>query len=246
MQTDREIFIDIETIPDQRDGALAEYVAAVTAPAQYKKPESIQKWLDENSMSVGEQNWLKTSFDGGRGEIISIAWVVGDGVVGCVSRDITGKRKRNCREAAMLRQFFRRLEKQCGYALGGNRKWVGHNVQFDLRFLWQRCVALGVPGGIYVPWGKRHGSSQVYDTMEAWAGWREYIKLQKLAEILGVGDKLDDIDASQVWPMAQRGEINKITKYNRKDVVLTRRIYWKMIQRAALRADRKPRVSDYD
>lgn len=43
------IYFDLETIPGQAPGLLEEFAKKVTAPAQYKKPESIAEWLKECS-----------------------------------------------------------------------------------------------------------------------------------------------------------------------------------------------------
>ena len=75
----KTVFFDIETIPCQLPGVLDEFKAAVTAPAQYKKPESIAEWLKENRDSEGEAAWLKTSFDGGMGHVVCIGLAVDDG-----------------------------------------------------------------------------------------------------------------------------------------------------------------------
>ena len=56
----KTIFFDIETIPSQLPGIRDELASAVTAPAQYKKPESIAEWLkaglDAPEAFVGNAN----------------------------------------------------------------------------------------------------------------------------------------------------------------------------------------------
>ena len=47
--------------------------------------------------------------------------------------------------------------------------WIGHNiVSFDLRFLWQRCLVLGIRPPVPLPLEGRDGI--VTDTMIEWAG----------------------------------------------------------------------------
>ena len=48
------IYLDIETIPSQDPALLAKFRGEVTAPATYKKPESIAEWLAENADRVAQ------------------------------------------------------------------------------------------------------------------------------------------------------------------------------------------------
>ena len=73
------IVFDIETIPCQWPGILAEFAADVKAPATHKKPETIAAWLAENRESEAESAWLKTSFDGGMGQIVCLSWALDEG-----------------------------------------------------------------------------------------------------------------------------------------------------------------------
>lgn len=61
------LFIDIETIPSQKQGALEECRANIKAPGNMSKPETISAWMRENAESSAEDAWRKTALDGSRG-----------------------------------------------------------------------------------------------------------------------------------------------------------------------------------
>jgi predicted PolB exonuclease-like 3'-5' exonuclease len=211
------LYLDIETIPDQTPGALEEFQSAITAPGSYTKPESIQKWLFENREAEGEKAWLKTSFDGSRGEILCIGWVINNQPTKHLIRLKTG-------EAGLLQEFFEEIAplKQDEY------KIVGHNVKdFDLRFLFHRSVILGIKPTIDLGVGQRY-PAHVYDTMTEWAGFGNRISLDRLSKALGITCKSNDMDGSKVWPMAQAGLLAEIGNYCMEDVEAVRLVHQKM------------------
>jgi hypothetical protein len=71
-------YFDIETVPAQDPAIREELRAAVTAPGNYSKQESIDKWLADNRDKVGDEQWLKTSFDGGVGQCVCVCYAVND------------------------------------------------------------------------------------------------------------------------------------------------------------------------
>ena len=129
------VYFDIETVPCQLPGIKEEFAAAVTAPATHKKPETIAVWLAENRDSEAEAAYLKTSFDGGMGQVCCISLAVNDEapvsyVVHELSRD---------NETRMLEDFYSHLT-DIGRAI-----FIGHNIiGFDLPFLWKRSMVLGI------------------------------------------------------------------------------------------------------
>ena len=79
------LFIDIETIPQQPEAeAKTEIAKNIQAPAQMSKAETIAAWHAGEGSYAGvkdaliEETYRKTSFDGAKGEIISIAFAVDD------------------------------------------------------------------------------------------------------------------------------------------------------------------------
>lgn len=218
------VFIDIETIPDQSEGALQEFIDNVKAPASYKKQESIDKWLSENKEAAGKDAWLKTSFDGARGEIVSIAFAVNDSETVVFSRGLHGKS-----EADLLMRFNNELCESLD--LRGHIQspyFIGHNLKkFDLPFLFKRMVINGVKPDFKLKAHGRHGAD-MYDTMEAWAGFNGSISMDSLAKALGVQSKTEGMDGSKVWPEIEAGNHEKVAEYNMQDVEVTRNIYDKL------------------
>lgn len=220
-----ELFFDIETIPDQSDGAIEKYIALVKPPGQYKKQESIDAWMEENAAAAAVENWKKSALHGIGGQICSISWTFGDdepvGVVGD-ERDV-------------ILTFFLAIEEQVHAGEGAfpTIRWIGHNILgFDLRFLFQRCVIRDIAPPVHLPMDARQGSDKVYDTMEAWAGWKGYVKQDALLEALGIDMGADEdvagVDGSMVWDLYQSGQLERILKYNKLDVAKARALYRRM------------------
>jgi predicted PolB exonuclease-like 3'-5' exonuclease len=213
------LYLDLESIPDQTPGALEEFQSAITAPGSYTKPESIQKWLFDNREVEGEKAWLKTSFDGSRGEILCIGWTFNNEPVRYSIRKLGNS------EVDVLEDFYGNLATLDPLM---PIKIVGHNVKdFDLRFLFQRSVILGVQPSIDLGVGQRY-PAHVYDTMTEWAGFGNRISLDRLCKALGITCKSNDMDGSKVWPMAQAGLLAEIGNYCMEDVEAVRLVHQKM------------------
>ena len=75
------VYLDIETIPCQSPEYREEVRANITAPAQYKKPESIAEWIEKNGDAAADEIVAKTSFDPAHGHICTIGFAIGDGEV---------------------------------------------------------------------------------------------------------------------------------------------------------------------
>ena len=233
--TDKNIItIDIETIPDQRPDAFERYVSEVTPPANYKKPETIDKWMAENAEKVAEEQYVKTALNGLHGEICNIAFAVGMGDITSVGYETEGN------ERDILRVFWEQLME----AIRANNRpgewknieWVGHNLlEFDLRILHQRSIVNDYSPVLTIPVDERHGYGRVFDTMKGWAGWRGYVKLDELVDAFGIGlpdwPELEDaaaMDGSEVWSKFQAEDFRLIALYNSLDVWKTREVYRRM------------------
>ena len=218
------IMIDIETIPTQKEGAKEEIAKTIEAPAQMKKAETISEWHNGAGKYAGvkesaiEEAWRKTAFDGGRGEIISIAFS-SDEHVKCEYRELGGSEKE------VLEEVFYQIEELCEKAQHKSQPYfIGHNVSWDLKFIWQRAVILGVKPPFQLPFGGRH-KSDYYDNMQAWAGFGQRISQDNLAKALGIPEKPDDIDGSKVWDFVKAGNVKRVAEYNKYDVETVLAIY---------------------
>ncbi len=213
------VYFDIETIPNQRPETFEKLKEQVKAPASYKKPESIEKWLEENRYSAAQEALAKTSLDGGAGHVCTIGWAKNDGKIRVEHAETVAE------EHDILTAFFNDLSDYKSHTL------VGHNIaKFDIPFLLKRAVVLGVPLPPETafprdpkPWDKR-----VFDTMTAWAGARDMISMNRLCGILGIIGK-DDFDGSQVAQAWADGEHLRIAHYCSSDVDRTRQIHQKFL-----------------
>lgn len=214
------LFFDVETIPCQIPGIKAEFAAAVEAPGQYKKADSIAAWLNENRESEAEAAWLKTSFDGGMGQCCVIGFAIGDEAphayaVSDLSREA---------EVKMLQDFF------CAVTdAGAGTQFIGHNViGFDIPFLWKRAMVLGVKPPFNFPRNPKPWAESVADTMLLWdATQRAGGSMDRICRLMGIPGK-GDVSGADVWPMVKAGRISEVADYCRGDVERTRAMYKRM------------------
>lgn len=242
------IYLDIETIPDMRPGARDEQIKhaaenirvpngatkeSLAADLGITDKDEIKftprasldaRWITEVGPSQAEPEgdalWRKTALDGAKGQICCIGAASGDGP----PLAFTGE------EADVLRQFFQWFEKTYPHNAGVLRPpLVGHNViAFDLRFLLQRSIILGIKPPIWLPFDARPwDTDRVYDTMTQWAGHGGKISLDNLAAALGIPGK-NGIDGSMIYDMWAEGRIDEIAEYCIADVRITREIHRRM------------------
>lgn len=209
------IYFDIETIPCQNDQYLEVLKRKVKAPASYKKQESIDKWLSENRDSSAQEAMKKTSFDGGRGHVCTIAWAIDDGPMHVAHAETVGS------ETFVISEFFDAFDPYHSTTL------VGHNITgFDIGFLRKRAVALGIkmPDRQSFPRDPKPWDKSVNDTMTMWAGGTGKISMDELCNILGIEGK-DGFDGSMVADAWANGEHEKLKQYCRDDVYKVRKIH---------------------
>lgn len=196
MPIDNKIFLDIETLPPSTGGHFERIKAGVSAPANYKKPESIAEWMAANGDAVAREQFQRLALDGLYGEVCVVAFAVGDGPP-------THRSSHGADEQAMLRSIFADIDAQ---ATTGPSPYahkltvVGHNVgDFDLRFLMQRAVRyeIPVPASLRSAFDPEKGRYNIIDTMKTWGGFKGYVKLKDLSREL-CGDTSIDIDGADV------------------------------------------------
>ena len=216
----RFVYFDLETIPCQRPEYLDKLRSEVTAPGNLKKPESIEAWLSENRDNAALDALSKTSFDGGRGHVCTIAWAKNDSPIA------VRHAKTIADERAIISDFFADLDPFHSECL------VGHNITgFDLGFLRKRAIVLGIkmPDRTSFPRDPKPWDKTVLDTMTAWAGGTNRVSMNDLCDILGISGK-DGFDGSMVAAAWANGEHEKIAEYCRDDVARTREIHKRFIQ----------------
>lgn len=217
------LYIDIETIPSQASGAFQEVLDAVKPPGQYKKPESIEKWMDENAEDVAKEEYHKLGLHGISGEIISIAWAIDDGEVKVATRPGNS-------EVELLNLFFECIIheiRRIGEGEHARLTWIGHNVEFDLRYLKQRCLINNIKPPFIIPADAKHGFYSVFCTMKEWCGWKGYVSQDALCKAFSIEGK-SDLDGSEVYQAWLDGEYDRIRNYNINDVRIVRELYRRM------------------
>jgi hypothetical protein len=215
-----DIFLDIETIPNQSPEYRAKVRESIKPPAQFKKQDSIDAWMAENAESATDEVIAKTSFDPAYGHICCIGWAVGDEKPNAFDVVSVGQ------EASVLEDFFHVVSLDAGVHMV---RWIGHYISgFDLRFLLNRAIVLGVklPSAMILPRDIKPWSDNVFDTMTAWSGVKDRISQDNLAQALGLAGK-GDFDGSMVAEAWANGEHAKIADYCRSDVETVRAIYRK-------------------
>lgn len=221
-----KLFIDIETLPTT-DGSVIEAIAAkITAPANYKKPESIAEWERENKAQAVLDAVAKTSVDGMYGRICCICYAFDDGEVFSVHGND---------EKTLLEQFYSHVYDKTTDEVGGYltdipTTVVGHNVAgFDLPFLKHRSIINGVkpPAAILKAMNARPWDNCIADTMLMWSSdSQKRASMDKLCQALGMDGK-GDFDGSMVaatWPT----DPHVVVEYCCADVERTRSLYYRM------------------
>jgi DNA polymerase elongation subunit (family B) len=216
------LYLDIETIPSQSPEVHARIAETIKPPANYKKAETIAVWEQHEKLAAVKEAIAKTSFDGSVGHICCIGWAWElDGVQVAWMEDVGDERKLLADALASI-----------GNRLDGIR-WhqpviVGHNVaNFDIRFIWQRAIVLGIPMPRWFPRDPKPWGNEIFDTMMAWDPKR-FISMDNLALSLGMDGK-GDIDGSMIADLWAKGEHQKIADYCKADVERTRKIHHRMM-----------------
>lgn len=211
-----EIFLDIETIPEQpEDEAKARIAEGISAPATMSKPETIADWHAGAGKYAGakdaaiEETYRKTAFDGTYGSVCSICAYVDDHWL------ITPDTNEHEIVGTFVEWVAARMKAK--YHHTQSPYFIGHNITFDLKFLWQRCVILGIKPPFSLPFDGRH-NKDFFCTMQGWAGFRGHIGQSRLAKALKLPPKPDDIDGSNVWDHYKAGNLQRIAEYNKHDV----------------------------
>jgi 3'-5' exonuclease len=234
------IYMDLESIPCQcpdllgsiraeMKAELDEALASLRAPSNYRDEAKIAEYINTKhaELVVGHEAKvqdaiLKTSFDGGLGQICVIGWAIDDAEPFSYHvADLTPASERK-----LMQDFFCVLTD--AYSQDTTMCFVGHNILgFDIRFIWQRAIVLGVKPPRSFPRDPKPWGDSTFDTMLAWNGLKPGGSMEKLCRIFGIPGK-GDMDGSKVWPMVQAGQIEAVAAYCRGDVERTRALHRRM------------------
>ena len=221
------IFIDIETIPAQPEDETKEEIAnTIKPPSTMSKPETIQDWHDGAGKYAGVKDaavdaaYRATSFDGGKGEVISATFGT------CKDDLVTVYRPLGGSEADLLQNMFDAISNMSSnHGSKVAPYFIGHYVAgFDLKFLYHRAIVLQVKPPFDLPFPGRH-EKDFYCTQQAWAGYGGKISQDNLCKALGIPGKPADMDGSKVWDFVKAGKIEAVADYNKDDVLKNIEIY---------------------
>jgi hypothetical protein len=223
-----DIYIDIETAATRRADILKRVIDDIKPPATYKKPESIAEWWNTQGQAAQDDAISKTALSGTWGELFCIGFAVGDRDVQVIH---------NPSEQSLIEDFEHLLGEEvirCNNDRGfvaDSFTFVGHNIEFDLRFIWQRARVTGAMFNLELPLDRYPKASPYrYDTMIEWAGYGNRIKQSdlELAFNLERNDPLPN-GGADVHVALQSGRHDDVFAHCYEDVRLLRLIHKRMI-----------------
>jgi len=199
----RKIFLDIETLPPDRE--------------TFEATASLETCDDKEFRDLA----LKAE----KGRLLTIGVIVeeNDKVVrqGLFGRDRqTGEFHLD--EAKTLRSFWQMV----GQVNSNYDLFIGHNIlDFDLPFLIKRSIINRIkPPEISF---RRYQQRPVFDSMWQWSLWRYRISLNDVADAIGIqSSKNGGIDGSQIYDNFRAGNHREIALYCMRDVECAREIYY--------------------
>ena len=209
------LHIDIETLPAlYMTPAERQAYAYAHVPKTYKKPESIAKWVRDNT----EEQWRRTSLD----PLYGITWMVGVAVNGHDPEVLIGDPDDPGKVLHALSEYVGMV-----YERHGAPTWVGKSCRrFDLPWLAQHALLYGcgslsatLMDVLAYPYDKR-----VEDVSELWPSQKR-LSLDPMAGWLGVGGKSEGMHGSKVYDAYLAGDTQKVAEYCIQDVRSTRDVW---------------------
>lgn len=215
------LYLDIETIPSQSRAAREDIAKNILPPGNISKAETIAAWVKEKKPAAVDEAIAKTALDGALGHICCIGWAFDAGTPQSVVLDTESS------EADIIEAFVHAVD-DVVVRQPMPVVVVGHHVVgFDIRFIWQRAIALGIRMPGWFPRDPRAWDGTVFDTMTAWAGYQGRISLDNLCRAMGLEGK-GDIDGSMVAKLWADAEYTRISEYCMADVERVRAVHRRM------------------
>lgn len=216
------LYLDIETIPTQSAMIRQKIADTVTPPGNISKAETIAAWESDKKPALVKDAIAKTALDGAYGQICCIGWAFNADPADAITAQDIGERD-------LIESFLGSVEGYVQRCHGRSPTIVGHNVvSFDIRFIWQRAIVLGIRMPGWFPRDPKPWGQETFDTMTAFAGVRGMVGLEKLCEALGIDGK-GDTDGSMIGDLWAAGEIERIREYCKGDVERTRTVHRRMM-----------------
>ncbi len=213
----KKIYFDIETLPaDESKHEALRFLFQKKLEKKNKRKEMseevvVEEYLPEKEEAKFDDYVRGTSFDGGFGRVLCIAYAINDDETEVICNPEN--------EKETLQKFWD-LVKDADL-------FIGHNIfGFDFKFLYQRSIVLGIKPSRDLNFA-RYRHDPIYDTMHEWSKWTETkgAGLEHVALALGIPTPKDGIDGSQVYDFYKAGKVKEICDYCKRDVETTRAIY---------------------
>lgn len=221
------IYLDIETVPSQDPSVKAEIENTISPPANYKKLETIAEWVMNEKPSLVEEAWRKTGMDGAYGQMVC-ASIASDNETISTFYNVDWETY----EDQILYDLFASISGRYNSSKGMRPIFVGHNVTFDLRFIYQRAMIHGIKPPAIIPFDAKPWDDKLFDTMIKWAGVGKTVSLSKLCKVFKFPNKGseigEEIDGSKVWDFVKAGRIEDVAKYCAGDVERVRQLHKRM------------------
>jgi len=237
------IYLDLESLPDQQEGALEQHIQAVSenfkAPSGMTKAEMVRQLegkgvtYKDNGKFIPAGDVRQDWEDAFRDEMVlplaeesyrktaltdeGCICVIGAKADDYIYLGVLGE----AGEAALLADFFSWVNQVSGHS---QPHFVAHNASWDLERLAHKAWIHNIKPGVAFPFDGRH-DKDFYCTMQAWAGYKKYITQDALCDVLGLPGK-DGMDGSMVWDTWQlEGGPEAVAAYCARDVETVERIY---------------------
>jgi len=209
------IFIDLETHPGNKPNLNK---ADMPVPGNYKKPETIEAYRNENFDTYVEEQWHKQALNSMEGNIWAIGYAFDNNPAQCEVDT----------EYNMLEALDRKLH-AIDYSVRREATWIGHNIKgFDLPWLFIKSAKYdlnvlkkSLPKGRY--------DKRIFDTMEQFNPWdfKTYVSLDKACEFFGISGKLD-CNYKSFYSSCTPDQMQMVHDYCKNDVEITRELYKKL------------------
>jgi 3'-5' exonuclease len=199
-----KVYLDIETVPPDRDEPVLRDLIAQKSDADFRK----------------------LSLDARYGRVLCIGLIVEGGGGETLHRGVLGRDREtgmfHCDEGRTLRAFWRLLagfDPRCDMLIGWNL------FDFDMHWLMTRSVIKSVRPSFDVSFA-RYRSRPMFDLMWEFSHWRTRCSLDETAQVLNLrSPKADGVDGSKVYDLFLAGEHARIADYCLGDVECARAIY---------------------
>lgn len=211
------LYLDTETLPTENPDVIAELSKDICHPGNISKPETIAAWEKDKKPGLVEEAMRKTALDGGLGRLLCIGYAIeGETTTFHIAPTAADELK-------ALQDFYTAVG-----AIRGITTIIGHNVGWDLRFLFQRSAVHGIkpPAFLMKAMQAKPWSAEIADTMNLWnPNPQGKVSLDRLCKALGIESSKGELDGSKVYDFFKAGRLAEIARYCMGDVQAVRAIH---------------------